>query len=69
MDQVTFQVRGMDCASCEERIQRALSQVHGVLRSSADHASSTVAVVLDPSRTTAEAARGTIERAGFEVTA
>ena len=69
MEQVTFQVRGMDCAACEERIQRALGQVQGVLRSSADHASGTVGVVLDSSRTSAAAARGTVERAGFEVTA
>ena len=69
MEHVTFQVSGMDCASCEQRIQRALNQVPGVLRSTADHSAGTVVVVLDASRTNAETARGTIEQAGFEVTA
>lgn len=69
MEQVTFQVRGMDCANCEQRIEQALEQVPGLLRSTADHATGTVAVVLDASRTSAETARATIQRAGFEVTA
>ena len=69
MEQVTFQVRGMDCTNCEQRIDQALKQVPGLLRSTADHAAGTVAVVFDASRTSAETVRGTIEQAGFEVTA
>ena len=69
MEHVTYQVSGMDCTSCEQRIQKALNQVPGVLRSTADHAAGTVVVVLDTSRTSGEAARATIEQAGFAVTA
>lgn len=68
MERVTFQVRGIHCVNCEQRIEQALKQLPGTLRSTADHAAGTVAVVFDASRTSAEAARGTIERAGFEVT-
>ncbi|MGH2669742.1 MAG: heavy-metal-associated domain-containing protein [bacterium] len=67
MQQIEFRVSGMSCTGCEQRIQKALSRVDGVVRSSADHHAGRVRVVFDPTRTSKEAVRSCIERAGYEV--
>lgn len=67
MEQVELRVRGMSCTACEQRIQRALAQVDGVVRSAADHGAEHVQVVFDPTRTSAQAVRARIEQAGYEV--
>ncbi|HUG38607.1 MAG TPA: heavy-metal-associated domain-containing protein [Candidatus Limnocylindrales bacterium] len=53
--------------SCEQRIQRALAQVDGVMKSTADHQSGQVQVLFDPARASLAAVRARIEQAGFEV--
>lgn len=65
--QVHLKVTGMDCASCERRVQATLSQLDGVVSSSADHGSGDVTVVLDPARASADVVRGMLEQAGFMV--
>jgi copper chaperone CopZ len=67
MQQITFEVSGMHCGACENRIQRALSRLEGVKRASADHKAGVVRVALDPTRTTPEAARQCIEQAGYSI--
>ncbi len=67
MKQLDLKVTGMDCVSCERRIQTTLSQLDGVVRSSADHKSGEVTVVIDPARASADAVRGALEQAGFKV--
>jgi copper chaperone CopZ len=67
MEQLDVQVNGMSCAACEQRIQRALAQVDGVIRSTADHRAARVTVVFDPARTSAETVGRRIEPAGYEV--
>lgn len=67
MNTLHLQVLGMDCSSCEERIQTTLSRAGGVLRSSADHRTGAVRVVFDPAATSEEAVRTSIGKAGFEV--
>lgn len=67
MDQVQLRVSGMTCTACEQRIQKALSRVDGVVRSSADHQAGQVRVVFDAARTSERAVRATIEQAGYEV--
>lgn len=67
MEQVELRVSGMSCTACEQRIQRAVAQVTGVMRSAADHRSGQIRVVFDPARTSAEAVRARIEQAGYEV--
>ena len=67
MEQVELHVTGMTCTACEQRIQRALAHVDGVVRSAADHRAAHVKVVFDPARTSAEAVQARITQAGYEV--
>jgi copper chaperone CopZ len=67
MEQLEFRVKGMTCSSCEQRIERALAQVDGVVRSNADHQAAQVRIVFDPARTSAEAVQARIKQAGYEV--
>ncbi|MHB1535773.1 MAG: heavy-metal-associated domain-containing protein [Acidimicrobiales bacterium] len=66
MEELVLTVAGMDCRSCEERIERSVGKLEGVRRVSADHATDRVTVVID--RAGSEAAvRSTITASGFEV--
>ena len=67
MEELELRVDGMSCGVCEQRIQRALAQVEGVVRSAADRRAAQVKVVFDPARTSTQAVRGRIEQAGYEV--
>ena len=67
MDQLELRVNGMTCKACERRIERALAQVDGVVRSAADHRAAMVKVVYDPARTSAETVQARIKQAGYEV--
>ena len=67
MEQLELRVKGMSCNACEQRIERALARVDGVVRSSADHRAETVHVVFDPSRASAERVQVCIQQAGYEV--
>ncbi len=67
MEQLELRVNGMTCMACERRIERALAQVDGVVRSAADHRAARVKVVFDPVRTSAETVQARIKQAGYEV--
>jgi Cu+-exporting ATPase len=67
MEQLKLGVAGMRCTACEQRIQRALAEVDGVVRCAADHCAARVTVVFDPARTSAEIVRNRITLAGYEV--
>ena len=67
MEQLDLHVTGMTCTACEQRIQRALSQVEGVVRSAADHRAARVKVMFDPARTSAETVQSRIKQAGYQV--
>lgn len=67
MEQMELHVTGMTCSACEQRIQRALAQVDGVVRSAADHRAARVKVVFDPTRTSVETVQRRITEAGYEV--
>ena len=67
MEQLELHVNGMTCGACEQRIQRALAQIDGVMRSAADHRAARVKVVFDPARTSAESVQARIKQAGYEV--
>ncbi len=67
MQQIEFRVSGMSCSACEQRIEKALARVEGVLRSAADYRAAQVRVVFDPTRTSEEAVRSCIEQVGYEV--
>jgi len=67
MEQLELHVTGMRCTACEHRIRRALAQVAGVVRSTADHRAARVKVVFDPARTSAETVQTRIKQVGYEV--
>ncbi len=67
MEQLELRVNGMTCTACERRIERALAQVDGVMRSHADHRAAQVRIAFDPARTSAEAVQARIAQAGYEV--
>ncbi|GAC1529490.1 MAG: hypothetical protein NVS3B12_02850 [Acidimicrobiales bacterium] len=66
MQQITMTVTGMDCRSCEERLERAVGHLDGVRRFSAHHADDRVDAVVDDDSAIA-ALRARIISAGFEV--
>jgi copper chaperone CopZ len=69
---VVFRVAGMDCGTCERRLQTVLGRLDGVGGVDADHAAGVVRVRFDPARVTSEAlarqAAARIADAGFTVT-
>ncbi len=67
MEQLELHVNGMTCTGCEQRIQRALAQVDGVVRSAADYPAARVTIVFDPARTSAQTVQARITQAGYEV--
>ena len=67
MQQVDLGVTGMTCRACEQRIENALTRIEGVVRSAADHRAARVRVMFDPARTSEDAVRSCIERAGYAV--
>ncbi len=67
MEHLTLRVIGMHCGACENRIQKALSRLEGIRRSSADHKNGEVRVVFDPVHTSLDAIRATIGRADYRV--
>jgi copper chaperone len=67
MKEVKLQVKGMSCSGCEQRIQKVLARIEGVVRATADHRAEEVRVMFDPNRTSEEALRLSIEGSGYEV--
>jgi copper chaperone CopZ len=57
----------MSCRACEQRIERALTTIEGVVQSAADHRAAQVRVMFDPARTSEVAVRACVERAGYAV--
>ena len=67
MEQIDLNVSGMTCGACEQRIQKALTRIDGVVQSAADHRAARVRVMFDPARTSESALRSCIERAGYSI--
>ena len=67
MEQVELRVTGMTCTACEQRVERALAQVDGVVRSAADYRAARGTVVFDPARTSAQTVQARIKQAGYAV--
>ena len=63
----TLNVQGMTCASCERRLEEALSRVSGVVKAKASYSRSTVQVRYDSDRTTLDQLTDAIEAAGYQV--
>lgn len=60
-------VDGMTCVSCEQRIERGLNRLEGILEVKADYTSSSVAVVFDPDQILIEKIIETIEQLDYIV--
>lgn len=65
MERIEFTVPQIQCPACARRVRSSLDRAGGVRAVAVDVTGRQVSVDYDPSRTTAEAIRGEIERAGF----
>jgi Cu+-exporting ATPase len=61
----TLDIEGMTCASCVNRVTKALTKVDGVLDASVNLATETAAVTYDPETVDAAALTAAVERAGY----
>lgn len=68
-NEVQLTVEGMSCAGCEANLRFALSSLEGVKRAEADFRAKTVEVSFDPSLTSEDEVRRTIEEIGYAVVA
>jgi P-type Cu+ transporter len=64
---VSIPVTGMTCASCVNRVEKAVQRVEGVERAAVNLATERASVSYDPSRTDAAAVAAAIEGAGYGV--
>jgi len=60
-------VPAMDCASCANKVERSVRTLQGVGSVDPRPATGTLVVTYDPDATTAEAIRGQVEGAGYDV--
>jgi Cu+-exporting ATPase len=64
---VSFPVTGMTCASCVNRVERAIGKVPGVERAAVNLATERASVSFDPEQTNVAAIATAVERAGYGV--
>jgi len=64
---VSFPVTGMTCASCVNRVEKAIGKVAGVNRAAVNLATERATVSYDPSETTVATIASAVERAGYGV--
>ena len=57
MDRLTLPVRGMHCAACVGKVERALRAVPGVDEATVNLATERATLVLDPGRATVSASQ------------
>src|SRR5215207_9245555 len=64
---VSFPVSGMTCASCVNRVEKAIGKVAGVDRAAVNLATERATVSYDPQQTTLADFATAVERAGYGV--
>jgi P-type Cu+ transporter len=64
---VSFPVAGMTCASCVNRVEKAIGKVAGVERAAVNLATERATVSYDPTETSLTAIASAVERAGYGV--
>ena len=64
---VSFPIRGMTCASCVNRVERALKTTPGVAESSVNFATETASVAFDSTIATSELLTHAVREAGYEI--
>ncbi len=63
---IEFQISGMNCKSCERKIEQAVATLDGVLDVEARQDEARLVVTLDPARVTPRTIESQIERMGHE---
>jgi Cu+-exporting ATPase len=63
--EVSLPVKGMTCASCVRRVEKALGRVDGVSEANVNLATEQAHVVFDPGRASVDQMRAAVERAGY----
>ncbi len=66
-DRITAPVRGMHCAACVGKVERALRRVAGVAEATVNLATERATVTLDPARATFPALQRAVAEAGYEL--
>jgi mercuric ion binding protein len=64
--QITIQIQGMNCGSCVASIEKVLTKVQGVAKSTVNLAQANAIISFDDSKTSAEKLVEAIENAGFD---
>jgi Cu+-exporting ATPase len=67
MARVTLPVRGMHCAACVGKVERALAGVPGVGEAAVNLATERATIAYDPSRTDLARLRAAVDAAGYEL--
>ena len=67
VETVSYRIKGMTCASCEEHIRHGASNVDGVINVTADYRTGKAVVRFDRGRTNDEAVRRAIDATGYTV--
>jgi Cu+-exporting ATPase len=66
-ERLTLPVRGMHCAACVGKVERALTDVPGVETASVNLATERATVAFDPARTAVPALQAAVAAAGYEL--
>ncbi|HVF64900.1 MAG TPA: heavy-metal-associated domain-containing protein [Casimicrobiaceae bacterium] len=69
METVSFDVEGMTCGGCVASVKRVLEALPGVSNAEVTLQPPRASVDYDPARVTAEALRGAVQDAGYDVAA
>jgi len=67
MERLTVPVRGMHCASCVNKVERALTSVDGIIDASVNLATERATVAFDPARVNLPDLRAAVAAAGYEI--
>ena len=67
MERITALVRGMHCAACVGKVERALASVAGVESASVNLATEQATIAFDPARTGLARLRDAVAAAGYEL--
>lgn len=65
-EQVTFDITGMTCAACANRIEKGLNRLQGVTEASVNFAMETASVSYLPSEISVEDMQGKVKQLGYE---
>ena len=68
MENITLNVEGMNCGSCENNVKTALLAYDGIVKAEASHKNKTVAVAFDAGKVTVEQIKQIIGSKGYSVT-